>query len=68
ILGLMPDAYYRLLAYPTAIALMGLGVSLWRTTNTAAAVPPADVTIPSARTSPDAEAATQAPTIGSAPK
>jgi hypothetical protein len=27
----MPDAFYRFLAYPNAIAMMGLGVSLWLT-------------------------------------
>jgi hypothetical protein len=31
-LSVMPDAFYRLLAYPTAIAMVGLGYSLWRTT------------------------------------
>ena len=29
-LSLMPDAFYRLLAYPNGIAMIGLGVSLWR--------------------------------------
>jgi hypothetical protein len=29
-LALMPDALYRLLAYPTGIAMIGLGYSLWR--------------------------------------
>jgi hypothetical protein len=33
-LSLMPDAFYRLLAFPNAIALIGLGYSLWRTTRT----------------------------------
>jgi hypothetical protein len=28
----MPDAFYRLLAYPNGIAMIGLGYSLWRTT------------------------------------
>jgi hypothetical protein len=28
-LSLMPDAFYRLLAYPNGIAMIGLGVSLW---------------------------------------
>jgi len=51
VLGLMPDAFYRLLAYPTAIALIGLGFSLWRSTT--AAIQLADVTIPRARTSPE---------------
>jgi hypothetical protein len=29
VLSLLPDAFYRLLAYPNAIAMIGLGVSLW---------------------------------------
>jgi hypothetical protein len=29
ILSLMPDAFYRLLAFPNGIAMIGLGVSLW---------------------------------------
>ena len=29
-LALMPDAFYRLIAYPNAIAMIGLGYSLWR--------------------------------------
>jgi hypothetical protein len=28
-LAVMPDAFYRLLAYPNGIAMIGLGVSLW---------------------------------------
>ena len=28
-LSMMPDAFYRLLAFPTGIAMIGLGVSLW---------------------------------------
>lgn len=28
-LAMMPDAFYRLLAYPNGIAMIGLGVSLW---------------------------------------
>lgn len=31
VLSLMPDAFYRLLAFPNAIAMIGLGYSLWRT-------------------------------------
>jgi hypothetical protein len=70
VLALMPDAYYRLLAYPTAIALVGLGFSLWRSTT--AASQPADVTIPVQRRSPEDDHATpvtttQAPPIGSTP-
>jgi hypothetical protein len=30
VLSLMPDALYRLLAYPNGIAMIGLGYSLWR--------------------------------------
>ena len=33
-LAVMPDAFYRLLAFPNAIALIGLGYSLWTTTRT----------------------------------
>jgi hypothetical protein len=29
-LSMMPDAFYRLLAYPNGIAMIGLGISLWR--------------------------------------
>lgn len=29
-LSLLPEAFYRFLAYPNAIAMIGLGVSLWR--------------------------------------
>ena len=31
VLSLMPDAFYRLLAFPNGIAMVGLGWSLWRT-------------------------------------
>jgi hypothetical protein len=34
-LSAMPDAFYRLLALPNGIALIGLGLSLWGTTRTA---------------------------------
>jgi hypothetical protein len=30
-LSLLPDAFYRLLAFPNGIAMIALGVSLWRT-------------------------------------
>ena len=33
-LAVMPDAFYRLLAFPNAIALIVLGYSLWTTTRT----------------------------------
>jgi hypothetical protein len=32
-LAVMPDAFYRLLAFPNGIALIALGYGLWRTTN-----------------------------------
>jgi hypothetical protein len=37
-LALMPDAFYRLLAFPNGIAMIGLGISLWRTAGTTATV------------------------------
>jgi hypothetical protein len=37
-LSVMPDAFYRLLAFPNGIAMIALGYSLWRTTG-------ADVTV-----------------------
>lgn len=33
-LSILPDAFYRFLAFPNAIALIGLGYSLWATTRT----------------------------------
>jgi hypothetical protein len=35
VLALMPDALYRLIAFPNGIALIGLGFALWRTQRTA---------------------------------
>ena len=37
-LSLMPDAFYRLLAFPNGIAMIGLGVSLWLSQRTPSAV------------------------------
>jgi hypothetical protein len=37
LLSVMPDAFYRLLAFPNGIALIGLGYSLWTTTRVATA-------------------------------
>ena len=34
LLSVMPDAFYRLLAFPNGIAMIGLGYSLWATTRT----------------------------------
>lgn len=38
LLSVMPDAFYRLLAFPNGVAMIALGWSLWRTTITADAV------------------------------
>ena len=40
-LFLMPDAFYRLLAYPNGIAMIALGCSLWLTTRTSTTTEPA---------------------------
>jgi hypothetical protein len=60
-LSFMPDAFYRFLAYPTAIAMMGLGVSLWLSQRTASAVETSSVetsasptVVPAARVEPSA--------------
>lgn len=45
-LSLMPDTFYRLLAFPNGIAMIGLGYSLWRTTRESTAMQPSAVTIP----------------------
>jgi hypothetical protein len=37
-LTIMPDAFYRLLAFPNGIAMIGLGVSLWLSQRTASPV------------------------------
>ena len=34
LLSVMPDAFYRFLAFPNGIAMVALGYSLWRTTRT----------------------------------
>lgn len=39
-LSLMPDAFYRLLAFPNGIAMIGLGVSLWLTQRQSAVIEP----------------------------
>ena len=40
-LSLMPDAFYRLLAFPNGIAMIGLGCSLWITARRNSATQPA---------------------------
>jgi len=39
----MPDAFYRLLAYPNGIAMIGLGYSLWSTARRDVPTQPAEV-------------------------
>ena len=55
-LTLMPDAYYRLLAYPNGIAMIALGVSLWRSQRQASPVEtvPSPAVVPAARVEPSA--------------
>lgn len=38
-LAFLPDAFYRFLAFPNAIAMIGLGYSLWLTTRGRTAIP-----------------------------
>jgi peptidoglycan/LPS O-acetylase OafA/YrhL len=42
-LAVMPDAFYRLLAYPNGIAMIGLGYSLWSTARREVPAQPAEV-------------------------
>jgi peptidoglycan/LPS O-acetylase OafA/YrhL len=42
-LSVMPDAFYRLLAYPNGIAMIGLGYSLWSTARRDVPTQPAEV-------------------------
>jgi hypothetical protein len=60
VLSLMPDAFYRLLAFPNAIAMIGLGYSLWRTARTSTSVQPPAVSIPAPRTPPHGDDGTGA--------
>ena len=43
LLAVMPDAFYRFLAFPNAIAMVALGYSLWRSTQTYATTQPTPV-------------------------
>ena len=45
-LAILPDAFYRLLAFPNAIAMIALGFSLWRTARTDTTTSAAAVVIP----------------------
>ena len=53
-LVVMPDAFYRLLAYPNGIAMIGLGVSLWLSQRTPSSVETSStpVVVPAARVEP----------------
>ncbi len=53
-LSLMPDAFYRLLAYPNGIAMIGLGVSLWLSQREGSSVETSSVQTSSVQTSPSA--------------
>jgi hypothetical protein len=44
LLSFMPDAFYRLLAFPNGIAMVALGWSLWRSTSAVTDAPAAVVT------------------------
>jgi hypothetical protein len=58
VLSVMPDAFYRFLAYPNGIAMIGLGYSLWRTARsgrTATATSPTLVDASRATTTAGAE-------------
>lgn len=50
VLSLMPDAFYRLLAFPHGIAMIGLGYSLWRTAGRTITTRPAPVNGPQVTT------------------
>jgi hypothetical protein len=66
VLSLMPDAFYRLLAFPNAIAMIGLGYSLWKVTSATSESEAAAATIPASRQAhDDASIVTSAPTIKS---
>lgn len=66
VLSLMPDAFYRLLAFPNGIAMIGLGYSLWRTTTATSVSEASTATIPAPRTSSgEQSSATRAPTVPS---
>jgi hypothetical protein len=45
-LAVLPDAFYRFLAFPNGIAMVGLGYSLWLTARTATTALPTGVDTP----------------------
>ena len=65
VLSLMPDAFYRLLAFPNAIAMIGLGYSLWRVTRDSIATDAPAATIPASRPARDDAIAAPSPTTQS---
>jgi len=70
-LSFMPDAFYRFLAFPNGIAMIGLGYSLWRTTRATTATEPTAARIPASRQQPQDEDGTTASTasgVGSPPR
>ena len=46
VLSLMPDAFYRWLAFPNGIAMIGLGYSLWRVSRQSATAQASPVAVP----------------------
>jgi hypothetical protein len=55
LLTVMPDAFYRFLAFPNGIAMVALGYSLWRTARTDATTLPTPVDGPRTVTPAGAE-------------
>jgi hypothetical protein len=51
----MPDAFYRFLAFPNGIAMVGLGYALWRTARTDTSTQPTRVEGPRVVTTAGAE-------------
>ena len=54
-LSLLPDAFYRFLAFPNGIAMVGLGYALWRLARTGTTTRPAPVDGPRAVTTAGVE-------------
>lgn len=46
LLAVLPDAFYRLLAFPNGLAMIGLGFSLWLSTRPEPSAPPVGVAAP----------------------
>jgi hypothetical protein len=54
-LTVMPDAFYRFLAFPNAVAMVALGYSLWRSVRTDPSAAPASVDAPRVTTAAGVE-------------